>query len=416
MTWPRRLGAVLVAVCTVAVAAGCSPKVVAPSHDNRSPATLARPFQGAAVLPPADLTNDGPGSLLEVTPMQDSLDFDQVNAVAVRVVYRSTDSKGAATNVSGIVAVPPGEPPSGGWPILAFGHDITGLQKECAPSLAQNLGSYASIISLLVDRGYVVAMTDYQGLGLDGFQHPLLDSTTLGNNMIDAVRAARHVLPAASNRWAAFGFGQGGAAAWAADAQAKTYGAGLDLVGAVAVSPLADVTGLADAAEGGTLAPAQYRLQMLVVASLALSPTYKLDPYQYFSDAAKNSFGYLTQCVAMVDPAQVAAATVGLQPGDLKPKTPAAADQLRRDLQELALPGPSRLSAPMLVIYATLDPVVLPGWTAQALQTACRQGDPIEVKKNGDVSALTEIVLYDSVAWIQGRIGGQRATNICVGV
>ena len=44
------------------------------------------------------------------------------------------------------------------------------------------------------------------------------------------------------------------------------------------------------------------------------------------------------------------------------------------------------------------------------------QGDPIEVKKNSDVSALTEIVLYDSVAWIQGRIGGQRATNICAGV
>ena len=416
MTWPRRLGAGLAAVCTVVVAAGCSPKVVAPSHENRSPAPLALPFQGAAVLPPADLTNDGPGSLLEVTPMQDSLDFDQVNAVAVRVVYRSTDSKGAATNVSGIVAVPPGEPPSGGWPILAFGHDITGLQKECGPSLAQDLGSYASIVSQLVDGGYVVAMTDYQGLGLDGFPHPLLDSTTLGNNMIDAVRAARHVLPAASNRWAAVGFGQGGAAAWAANTQAKTYGVGLDMVGAVAVSPLADVTGLADAAEDGTLTAAQFRLQMLVVASLALSPTYKLDPYQYFNDAVKNSFGYLTACVAMVDPAQVVAATAGLQPSDLKPKNPAAAEELRRDLQELALPGQSKFSAPMLVIYATLDPVVLPGWTAQALQTACQQGDPIEVKKYRDISALNEVVLYDSMAWIQGRMGGQRATNICVGV
>ena len=416
MTWPRRLGAVLAAVCTVALGAGCSQKVVAPSHENRSPATLAPPFQGSTVLPPPDLTNDGPGSLVEVTPMQDSLDFDQANTVGLRVVYRSTDSKGAPTNVSGIVAVPPGEPPSGGWPILAFGHDVTGVRKECAPSLAENLGSYASIISLLVNNGYLVVMTDYQGLGLDGFPHPLLDSTTLGNNMIDAVRAARHVLPAASNRWVAFGFGQGGAAAWGANAQAKTYGAGLELVGAVAVSPLANVTGLADAAEDGTLTPAQYRLQMLVVASLALSPTYKLDPYQYFSDAAKNSFGYLTQCVAVVDAAQVGAATAGLQPGDLKPKTQASADELRRDLQELALPGPLKLSAPMLVVYATLDPVVLPAWTAQALQTACQQGDPIEVRKNGELSALNELVLYDALAWIQGRFGGQRATNICVGV
>jgi hypothetical protein len=416
MTWPRRLGAVLAAVCTVAVAAGCSPKVVAPSHENRSPATLAPPFQGAAVLPPPDLTDDGPGSLVDATPMEDDRDIDRVNAVGVRVVYRSTDSKGAATNVSGIVAVPPGEPPMGGWPILAFGHDVTGVQKECAPSVAQYLGGYAPIIADLVDRGYIVAMTDYQGLGLDGFHHPLLDSTTLGHNMIDAVRAARHVLPAASNHWAAFGLGQGGAAAWAADTQAQTYGAGLDLAGAVAVSPLADVTGLADAAEDGTLAPAQYRLQMLVVASLALSPTYKIDPNDYFSDAAKNDFGNLTNCAVVVDPLQAAAAAAGLQPGDLKPKTPAAAEALRRDLQELALPGPSKLSVPMLVIYATLDPEVLPGWTAQALQTACQQGDPIEVKKIGDLSALNQIVLYDSMAWIQGRFGGQRATEVCVGV
>jgi hypothetical protein len=416
MTWLRRLGAVLVAVCTVVVAGGCSPKASAPPPENRPPATLEPPFQGAAVLPPPDLTDNGPGSLLEVTPMEDSLDFDQVNATGVRVVYRSTDSKGAAANVSGIVAVPPGKPPSGGWPILAFGHDVTGVQKECAPSVAKDLGGYASIISVFVDRGYVVVMTDYEGLGLDGFQHPLLDSMTLGHNMIDAVRAARHVLPAASRRWAAFGLGQGGAAAWAADAQAETYGTGLDLVGAVAVSPLADVTGLADAAEDGTLASAQYRLQMLAVASLALSPTYKIDPNDYFSDAAKNSYGYLTQCAAVVDPAQSAAAAAGLQPGDLKPKTPAAAEHLRRDLQELALPGPSKLSTPMLVIYATLDPVVLPGWIEQAVKTACGQGDPIEVMKIRDLSALTEIQLYDSVAWIQGRIGGQRATNVCVGV
>jgi hypothetical protein len=70
----------------------------------------------------------------------------------------------------------------------------------------------------------------------------------------------------------------------------------------------------------------------------------------------------------------------------------------------------------MLVVYATLDPVVLPGWIAQAVQTACERGDPIEIRKIGDLSALSEIVLYDSVAWVQGRFGGQRATNVCVGV
>src|SRR5262249_38480612 len=152
----------------------------------------------------------GPGSLLEVTPLKGLATFDQVNAVGVRVVYRSTDAKGAATRVSGVVVVPPGKPPNGGGPILSFGHDMVGVLSECAPSQADNLGQYDEIISALVGRGYVVTMTDYQGLGEKEFLHPLLDSVTLGNNMIDIVRAARHVVPAASNRWVTMGFGQGG--------------------------------------------------------------------------------------------------------------------------------------------------------------------------------------------------------------
>ncbi|WP_181428334.1 lipase family protein [Mycolicibacterium moriokaense] len=387
----------------------------APPQGNRPPASIQAPFAGAAVLPPPDLTDDGPGSLVDVQPLEDSVDFDRMNVVGVRVLYRSTNAKGTATTVSGVVAVPPGKQPSGGWPILAFGHDIIGMLKDCAPSSIQDLGGYASVISVLADRGYVVAMTDYEGLGVDGFPHPLLDSTTLGHNMIDAVRAARRVLPSASNRWAAFGLGQGGAATWAADAQAASYGTGLDLVGAVAVSPLANMTGLADAMENETLVPAQFRLAMLAVTSLVLSPDTRLNPDDYVSENAKALFGELTNC-AVVDPVKTVAAAAGLKPGDLKPRTPAAAEDLRRDLQDLALPGPAKLSAPMLLIYATIDPVVLPGWIEDAVRTACGRGDPIEVKKIGDVNALNDIVLYDSVAWFQGRFSGQRAMNTCVGV
>jgi alpha-beta hydrolase superfamily lysophospholipase len=414
MIWRTSLRAFVAAGCALVAVAGCSAKVSAPPQDNRPPASIQAPFEGAAVLPPADLTDDGPGSLVDVQPLENSNDFEQLDVVATRMVYRSTNAAGNPTTVSGIVAVPPGKPPTGGWPVLSFGHDMTGVQKDCAPSLSQTLGGYSSLISVLADRGYVVAMTDYEGLGIDGV-HPLLNSNTLGRNMTDAVRAARRVVPAASNRWAAFGLGQGGAATWAANAEAPTYGNGLDLVGAVAVSPVADVTALADLMDTGKLEPAQFRLAALIVSSLALSPDTKLNPEDFLSENAKAVWGYLTNC-AVVDPAQTVAATAGLQPGDFKPKTPAATEQLRSDLQATALPGPLSVSAPMLVIYATIDPVILPGWTEQALRTACARGDPIEVKKIGDVSVLNDIVLFDSVAWIQGRFGGQQPTNLCVGV
>lgn len=406
--------AVVAAACVLVAVPGCAGTVSAPAGNDRPSRTVESPFAGVAELPPPDLTDDGPGSLITAEPLENGKDFEQVDAVAMRMVYRSTNAAGSPTTVSGVVAVPPGNAPTGGWPVLSFGHDLTGVQKDCAPSLSQSLGGYSSVISVLVDRGYVVAMTDYEGLGIDG-HHPLLNSNTLGRNMTDAVRAARRVVPAASDRWAAFGLGQGGAAAWAANAEAATYGNGLDLVGAVSVSPLADVTALADLMETATLEPAQYRLAALIVSSLALAPETKINPEDFIYGAAAARWGFLTNC-AVVDPAQGVSAAAELQPGDFTPRTPAATEQLRSDLAAMALPGPVSLSAPMLVIYATIDPVILPAWTEQALRTACARGDPIEVKKVGDISVLNDIVLFDSVAWIQGHFAGQQPANVCVGV
>lgn len=416
MTWRIRSPVALAGVCALMAIAGCAPSVPTARPENKPPATIESPFEGAAVLPPADMTDDGPGSLLDVKPINGVSDFDQVNAVAVRVVYRSTDSKGAGTGASGVVVVPPGKPPRGGWPILSVGHTVTGTQNQCAPSIAQDLGGYSAVIGQLVDRGYVVTMTDYQGLGLPVFQHPFLDSVTLGNNMIDAVRAARRVVPSTSNQWAAFGTGQGGMAAWGAAERAATYGAGLQLVGAVALGPLADLTGLADAAENGTLNVEQYRLYALVLASLADSLDYHINLDDYRSDAAKANWDALTNC-ALADPAEGARALAQLGPGDFKPKTSDAAAQLRRILQGLALPGPSAVSAPLLVAYATSDPQLPSDWIEQAVRNACARGDSVDViKRVGTVNALDQEVFYDSLAWVQARLDGQRVTNICVGV
>jgi len=79
--------------------------------------------------------------------------------LAARIVYESTSgindshSLGTAT-----VFVPKGDPPPGGWKSVALGHPATGIQR-------------------LIDDGYLVAATDYQGLGLDGTDHSPSDST-----------------------------------------------------------------------------------------------------------------------------------------------------------------------------------------------------------------------------------------------
>ena len=405
---------VCVVLTVTAVLAGCAST---PSPPPNPPHSLEPAFEGAPTLQPPDMTNDGPGSLVDVKPLPASNFFDEVNATAVRVVYRSTSGdKGESTEVSGVVAIPPGNPPKGGWPILVFGHEMTGVANKCAPSLATDLAGYAAIMSVMMSRGYVVALPDYQGLGLVGQRHSIIDAATLGNNMIDAARAVRRVLPTASTRWAAFGAGEGGLAAWGATERAGTYGGGLDLVGAVALSPLTDISGLADAAENGTLIPDQYRLLIMLVEDLAsTSPGFNADDYR--AGLAKDRWDLLTDC-APPDAAEAVRTLSQLQAADLRPHTAAAAARLRQALSDAALPqnGPPP-AAPLLVVSASEDPQIPIAWINRSLSRACSKGDPIEISKRiGDTTTKADPIMQFSLDWLQARFDGQRVANICRGI
>ncbi len=197
--------------------------------------------------------------------------LQSVTAWAQHFTYASRSGIDDSTShVTGALFVPKGEAPAGGWPLVAFGHPATGTLPGCAPSLSPNLLGSAPVVETLLKAGYAVVMSDYQGLGpVEKTQdltkrhpyHPYLDSTTAGYNLIDSVRAARalfaQALDTVSDRWLAIGIGQGGQAAWAANELAPNQGQGLTLLGAVAISPVADINGLADAAEVGTLSVAQ---------------------------------------------------------------------------------------------------------------------------------------------------------------
>ena len=50
------------------------------------------------------------------------------------VEYPSETIGGRPTVVTGWVAVPAGDPPAGGWPMLAYGHPTSGLDDDCSPS------------------------------------------------------------------------------------------------------------------------------------------------------------------------------------------------------------------------------------------------------------------------------------------
>lgn len=358
----------------------------------------------------ADLSGTGPGSLVSAMTMPG---FSRSGygrySQAARVEYRSTNGDtGAETVVSGAVFTPEGSPPDGGWPVIALGHGTTGIDEACAPSLSASLLTLAEPVNAFIRQGYAVALADYQGLGAPGV-HPYTDSKTAGLNMIDAVRALRHTFAAVSDAWLAFGGSQGGGAAWAADEQAGVYAPELQLVGAVANSPSADMTGVVDKARDGTLTDDQTPGFQALIESLArLHPDVDRDDFR--RGAAAQYWDVLSSCSGM-DVHDRASAVKLLQPGDLGPDTSAAADGVREILQGWALPQ-RRLTAPLSVIYGGDDTYIDPQWTTDAIAYACRLGGVITfamqpAKGHGDIDIESQFT------WLADRFAGRAAPDDC---
>lgn len=408
-------------VASAAVLAGCASQSPVPppaAHEAPPRADLSPAFPGAAELPPPDLADTGPGSLVESKPITGVQAFDDENATAVKITYRSTGGDGAPSEVSGLVVVPPGQPPKDGWPIVSFGHAMTGTQAKCAPTLADDYYGYSSAIGTLLGRGFVVSFPDYQGLGLDGQSaHSVVDAATLGNNMIDAARAAHRVLPSTSTQWAAYGLGEGGLAAWAAAERAGTYGGGMNMVGAVALSPYADLSPLVDAAAAGTLnGPMDLRTYIFMLQSLSnMDPGFDLDLYR--SGVARDRWDLLSDC-APLDPDEAKRLLNNLNPNDLKPRDPAAADDLRQRLSAAGVPAryPTPGSAPVLVTYGTLDSMSPAAGIKRAIGAACAKGEQIEVlTRAGGTQASDDQVVESALGWLYARFAGERLGNVCVG-
>ena len=116
-----------------------------------------------------------------------------------RIMYLFETVSGAPTVVTALVEAPEDIAPFGGWNLLLYGHGTTGLADICSPSMVVDGdfadGDFASefeSIGNATNEGWVVAATDYEGLGGPG-SHPMLVGVSEGRSMLDAGRAARQI-------------------------------------------------------------------------------------------------------------------------------------------------------------------------------------------------------------------------------
>jgi hypothetical protein len=339
-------------------------------------------------------------------------------ARAWRILYLSESRAGDPVAVSGYVLAPDAEGTD--RPIVSYAHGTTGSADHCAPSRGiETLGPtevYRSSVDAtlaqyahFVEQGYVVAGTDYQGLGVPG-PHPYLHGPSEGRGVIDAARAAAQ-LPGtgAGNRVVFYGLSQGGQAALYAGELATDWAPELEVLGTVAAAPFSEVDQLLPLA--GAIPGVEGYYVLATYGQVAANPD--LDISLVLDQAAIDAAGIVEE--GCIDEVQQAYATLyevgGGQPIVGDPLTaPGWAEQMDEMMAGLA---PS--AGPIMIVQGEADTTV-PAVTTRALvERLCADDQPVEANFYPETGHGDSVVSGqdDLLAWIDARVAGEPAPDTC---
>lgn len=180
-----------------------------------------------------------PGVMLRSALQPDPLALPHA-AKAYRILYSSTGwPDGKPVAISGALYIPPGKPPKGGWPLIAWSHGTTGYADVCAPSNNPRSDRDKAYLGKWLQNGYAIVATDYQGLGTKG-PHPYLQYRSEGMAVLDSVRAVQRAHPEIGKKVLTMGQSQGSGAAIGAAYIAPEYAPELNIRGTVATGIVAE--------------------------------------------------------------------------------------------------------------------------------------------------------------------------------
>ncbi|WP_462202944.1 alpha/beta fold hydrolase [Frankia sp. CcWB3] len=329
---------------------------------------------------------------------------------AWRVMYRSHATPGVDIPVSGIILAPEENVPvpPGGRKIVAFGHGTTGLKDACAPSAARPALIAAASTFPLVRAGYVVALTDYPGLGSPG-EHAIYVAEPEGRAVLDAARAAAALKATGAGRdIVLWGYSQGGQAVLAAGAIAAAYAPELRIRGVVATAPLADLPASLATLQHNTDGVAYVLLAIIGLSvedrtinlDRVLTPTGRrllsIARDRCATDLTRASIGTSVDTAFTVNPLD---------------HQPFAAGFARQ--REVAL----RKMAPTLVLQGDLDLVIRRTVTDGVVTGLCRKGTTVNYRRypGADHGTVLGASMADLTAWVAQRFAPYPppVTDIC---
>jgi len=333
-------------------------------------------------------------------------DGNPAGTVTYRVLYHSTSLQGSDVAQSGMVIVPGGPEPQGGYPVLSWAHGTTGVADICAPSAGGNQS--VPYLNRFLAAGFVVAATDYDGLGTPGI-HPYLVGVSEGRSVLDAARAARNLVgAAASTRVLIFGHSQGGHAALFAGQLASTYAKDLQIKGVVAAAPVGSLTDLLPASPPAQELPSQPYAAMAAIVWSEIYPDIRLN--EVLTPAGADLQGIVTE---KCSPATATAAST-FSADQLFQASWSTAAGMSAAIAENS-PGSNPLPMPVLLVQGLGDEIVTPASTDAVDARLCEHHDQVQYNSypgNGHSSVLLEAE-GDIVRWIDDRFAEQRAPSNC---
>ncbi|MCK1441297.1 alpha/beta fold hydrolase [Bradyrhizobium sp. 48] len=358
---------------------------------------------------PASLADGPPGSLVRQEPM----DGAPLGASSYRVLYRSTGLKGEPILVSGVVIVPQGPPPPGGRPIVAWAHPTSGIVPRCAPSLAIFLFQQIQGLRSMVARGYIVAATDYPGLGTPG-PHPYLVGESEGRAVLDIVRVERDLPGAGGTKdFTLWGHSQGGQAVLFAGQLAPTYAPDLHLLGVAAAAPATDLATLMSDdinSVGGKNITAMTLWSWHRVYGAALDGV--LDPR-----ALPVIDRLARECIEGPFDIFIRQRTERpLQKYFLTVPDPTKREPWRSLLEKNSA-GTLPAGMPVFLAQGTVDQIIRPAVTRAYMGRLCKAGSPVKMVTLPNIGhgRAAQASTMAAVNWMTDRFAGKPAPNDCGG-
>jgi len=328
-------------------------------------------------------------------------------AQAWRVMYLSTDLKGQPIAVTGTVVAPDGtsvKPRK----IIAWAHGTTGIRSECGVSHTSDPYQQTPAIERMLAEGFVVAITDYPGLGTPGI-HPYMVGQVAAQSVLDSVRAARHIVEvSAGNEFVVWGASQGGnSALWTAQL-AKTYAPELKLLGVAASAPAINLRGIAefnlDKPAGGILLGYVFAAWDGIYPDADLDAIIKPDEREAFDRMIEPCFtapaGFLPILKTLRTPKQYLSV-------DILKTAPWSTL-----FEENTPSGP--IEVPIVIAHGTADPLIPIGLSEAEAMRRCKAGEKVQFARYPGSShdAREDTSLY-ILGWVVDRFAGQPAPSNC---